>query len=53
MNLVKYTNTTQSFLVMNIVKTRFYNKMKDNFLIDSLILYTENKISLIFNTTQS
>jgi hypothetical protein len=33
----------QTLLVMNIVKARLYNKMKDDFLMNSLILYIERE----------
>ena len=38
------------FSTMNIVNTRFCNKMKDNILIDSLILYIKNKTFTKFST---
>jgi hypothetical protein len=34
---------------MNIVKTRLRNKMEDDFLTDSLILYIEREIVATFN----
>ena len=35
---------------MNIVKIRLCNKMKDDFLADSLILYIEREIAATFST---
>jgi hypothetical protein len=35
---------------MNIVKTRLRNKIEDEFLIDSLMLYIERKIVVTFST---
>jgi hypothetical protein len=35
---------------MNIVKTRFRNKMEDDFLTESLILYIEREIATTFST---
>ena len=34
---------------MNIVKSRFRNKMEDEFLMDSLIVYIENEIATKFS----
>jgi hypothetical protein len=36
----------QSFLVMNIVKARFNNKIKDKYMADSLKLYIEKEIGV-------
>jgi hypothetical protein len=35
---------------MNIVETMFHNKIKDKFLIDSLILYIKREIATTFST---
>ena len=34
---------------MNIMKTRIHNKIEDEFLIDSLMLYIEKEIATTFN----
>jgi len=40
------TATTKRYLLaMNIVKNRLRNKMKDEFLVDCLITYTERRIA--------
>ena len=44
-----YYLNKQIFLTMNIVKTRLRNKMEDDFLTDSLILYIEREIVATFN----
>ena len=38
-----------AFLVINIIKTRFHNKVKYNFLMNSLILNIENKTVVKFS----
>ena len=35
---------------MNIIKTRLRNKMEDDFLTDSMLLYIEREITQLFNT---
>jgi hypothetical protein len=39
-----------SFLVMNIIKTRFHNKIEYECMIDSLMLWIERKIAAKFST---
>ena len=39
-----------SFLVMKIIKTRLRNKIKDKFLINSIIIYIEKKNLEGFNS---
>ena len=41
---VSTATTERSFLVMRIVKTRLRNKIEDEFLTDSLIMYIEREI---------
>jgi hypothetical protein len=46
-----FTATTEwAFSTMNIVKTRFRNKMEDDFLTNSLLLYIEREIVELFST---
>ena len=46
-----FTATTEwAFSTMNIVKTRFRNKMEDDFLTNSLLLYIEREIVESFST---
>jgi membrane-anchored glycerophosphoryl diester phosphodiesterase (GDPDase) len=40
----------RAFLVMNIVITRFHNKIEDEFLTDALNLYIEREIAATFST---
>jgi hypothetical protein len=40
----------RAFLAKNIVKTRFHNKIEDEFLMDFLMLYIEKKNAATFNT---
>ena len=47
--LVSTTTTKQIFLAMKIVKTRLYSKIDDDFLANSLVIYTERKIAEIFD----
>ena len=42
---VSTATTERSFSVMRIVKTRLHNKMEDEFLTDSLIMYIEREIA--------
>jgi hypothetical protein len=41
---VSTTTTEQIFSVMNIVKTRLHNKIKDEFLTDSVMMYIEREV---------
>jgi len=41
--------TERAFSAMKIVKTRLCNKMDDEFLVNSLVVYIERKISESFN----
>ncbi|XP_024994026.1 uncharacterized protein LOC112527554 [Cynara cardunculus var. scolymus] len=43
--LVSIATTERSFLAMNIVKTRIQNKMNDEFLNDSLLLFIEREVA--------
>ena len=36
--------TKRAFSAMNIIKNRLRNKMKDDFLMDSMVLYIEKEI---------
>eukprot|EP00268_Persea_americana_P003037 TRINITY_DN1090_c0_g2_i2.p1 TRINITY_DN1090_c0_g2~~TRINITY_DN1090_c0_g2_i2.p1 ORF type:complete len:169 (+),score=19.99 TRINITY_DN1090_c0_g2_i2:458-964(+) len=42
---ISIATTKRSFSTMNIVKTRLCNKMEDDFLSDSLIVYIEREIA--------
>jgi len=46
--LVSMTNTEWAFSVMKLVKTRFHNKMNDDFLADNLVVYVKKKIDMNF-----
>ena len=39
-----------TFLIMNIIKHRFHNKMKDDILGNFLILYIKREIGVKFNS---
>ena len=41
--------TKRAFSVMKVVKTNLQNKMENDFLMDSLMLYIEKDIALIFS----
>jgi hypothetical protein len=45
-----YCNYSATFSAMNIVKTRLRNKMEDDFLTDSMLLYIEREITQLFST---
>jgi hypothetical protein len=47
---ISTTTTERAFSDMNIVKTRLRNKIEDEFLTNSLMLYIEREISAIFST---
>jgi hypothetical protein len=47
--LVSIATIERVFSIMNIVKTKFRNKIEDGFLTDSLMLYIERKIAATFN----
>jgi hypothetical protein len=44
------TNTEWAFSVMKLVKTRFHNKMNDDFLADNLVVYVKKEIDMNFTT---
>ncbi|XP_023760064.1 uncharacterized protein LOC111908467 [Lactuca sativa] len=46
---VSTTTTERSFSAMNLIKTRLRNKMEDEFLNDSLILYFERELAETIN----
>ena len=41
--------TERTFSAMKFLKTRLHNKMKDEFLADSLVIYIEREIAEIFS----
>jgi hypothetical protein len=43
-NIDNSQSTERAFLVMKIVKTRFHNRMEDDFLANYLIVYIEKEI---------
>jgi hypothetical protein len=47
---VSTATTERAFSAMNIVKTRLRNKMEDDFLTDSMLLYIEREITQSFST---
>ena len=47
---VSTTTTKRAFSIMNIIKNRLHNKMEDDFLMDSMILYIEKEIAAKFGT---
>jgi hypothetical protein len=47
---VSTTTTKRAFSAMNIIKTRLRNKIEDEFLIDSLMLYIEKEIAATLST---
>ena len=47
---VSTTTIKRAFSAMNIIKNRLCNKMEDDFLMDSMILYIEKKIATKFGT---
>ena len=40
--------TERAFLAMSIIKNRLHNKMEDDFLMDSMILYIKKEIAAKF-----
>ena len=46
---VSIATTERAFSVMKVVKTNFRNKIENDFLMDSLILYIEKDIVLTFS----
>ena len=48
--LVSTATTERVFSTMNIIKNRLRNKMEDDFLMDSMILYIEKEIAAKFGT---
>ena len=49
---VSTTTTERAFLTMRIVKTRLRNKMSDDFLTDSLVIYIERQILKIYTINE-
>jgi hypothetical protein len=47
---VSTATTKRAFSAVNIVKTRLRNKMEDDFLTDSMLLYIEREITQSFST---
>ena len=47
---VSTTTIERAFSAMNIIKNRLRNKMEDDFLMDSMILYIEKEIATKFGT---
>ena len=47
---VSTATTERAFSAMNIIKNRLRNKMEDDFLMDSMILYIEKEIAAKFGT---
>jgi hypothetical protein len=47
---VSTATTERAFLAIKIVKTRIRNKIEDEFLTDSLMLYIEREIVATFST---
>ena len=46
---ISTATTEQAFSVMKVVKTNLCNKIENDFLMDSLMLYIEKDIALTFN----
>ena len=46
---VSTTTTERTFSTMKVVKTNFRNKMENDFLTDSLMLYIKKDIALTFS----
>jgi len=46
---VSTATTERAFSAMNIVKTRLRNKIEDEFLMDSLIVYIEREVAATIN----
>ena len=47
---ISTVTTKRAFSAMNIIKNRLRNKMEDDFLMDSMILYIEKEIAAKFGT---
>jgi hypothetical protein len=47
---VSTATTERAFSAMKVIKTRLRNKMNDEFLANSLVVYIERKISESFNS---
>jgi hypothetical protein len=47
---VSTATTERTFSTMNIIKTRLRNKIEDEFLTDSLMLYIEKEIAATLST---
>jgi len=47
---VSTATTKRAFSAINVIKTRFRNKMDDEFLANSLFVYIEREISESFNS---
>jgi hypothetical protein len=47
---VSTATTKRAFSAINVIKTRFRNKMDDEFLANSLVVYIEREISESFNS---
>ena len=47
---ISTATTERVFSAMNIIKNRLRNKMEDDFLMDSMILYIEKEIAAKFGT---
>ena len=47
---ISTATTERAFSTMNIIKNRLRNKMEDDFLMDSMILYIEKEIAAKFGT---
>lgn len=46
--LVSTVTTKKAYSTINIIKTRLYNKIEDDFLVNYLIIYIEKKIAKNF-----
>ena len=42
---ISTTTTERAFLAMKLLKTRFRNRMEDEFLVDNMIVYIEKEIA--------
>jgi hypothetical protein len=47
---VSTATTKRAFSAINVIKTRFRNKIDDEFLANSLVVYIEREISESFNS---
>ena len=48
--LISTATTERAFLVMNVIKTDFCNKMEDEFLSDTMMLFIEGDIAATIST---